>query len=191
MIRYKKTVDSTTEPVTTAEAKSYLNVDHSDDDTLIASLSSAARRAAEEYMQRSIFTQTWVCTMDGFPGGAIELLRGPVASITTLKYYDNDNSQQTWDSSNYRVDNSGIITLIEPVVSWPSVFDRSDAIEITFVAGDSDSTAIPEDIELAIKMKIVDMYEVRGNVVIGSQVNYLSEDWKCLLDPYKIYYAFK
>ncbi len=46
------------EPVTITEAKSYLRVDFSGEDTLIAGLISDARRYAENLLGRSFFTQT-------------------------------------------------------------------------------------------------------------------------------------
>jgi uncharacterized phiE125 gp8 family phage protein len=190
---YKKTVDSVTEVVTLTEAKAFLNISHSDDDTLISSLIKAARLWAENYIERSLFTQTWVLTMDKFPpnGKVIDLLKGPVASVTTLKYYDVDNSLQTWGSSNYVLDLNSIIARIEDVDGWPSTYDRINAVEVTYVAGETDATAIPNDIENAIKMKIADMYEVRQNVIIGNQVNIVGDGSRELLDHYKVYYAIK
>lgn len=193
-MNYKRTVDSTTEPVTLTEAKAFLEIDHSDRDTLITSLIKAARKWCENYMQRSIFTQTWALTMDILPGtDVIELLRGPVQSIVTFKYYDSANSLQTWtdDNSNFRLDISGDIARIQSVNGWPTVYDRKGAIEITYLAGEDTATAISEDIEHAIKMKVSDMYEIRQNTIIGSQVNLIEQGSKDLLDPYKIYYAFK
>jgi uncharacterized phiE125 gp8 family phage protein len=45
------------EPLTLAETKLYLRVDHPDDDQAILRLIQTAREAAEEYLRRSLLTQ--------------------------------------------------------------------------------------------------------------------------------------
>lgn len=55
------------EPISTADMKTWLRVDGSDEDTLISSLVKAARRAAENYTYRAFITQTWKLTLDYFP----------------------------------------------------------------------------------------------------------------------------
>ena len=46
------------EPITLAEAKDFLRVDHSDDDTLISELITASRQMCEEYTRRILVTTT-------------------------------------------------------------------------------------------------------------------------------------
>ncbi len=52
------------EPLTLAETKLYLRVDHSDDDASIARMIQAAREAAEFYLRRSLVTQDWLLERD-------------------------------------------------------------------------------------------------------------------------------
>ncbi len=56
-----------TEPVTTAEAKTHLRVDTSDDDTLIGTLITVARRRVENDSRHQLVTATWDYTLDRFP----------------------------------------------------------------------------------------------------------------------------
>ena len=158
-IAYKRTVAPTSEPVGVSEAKDHLEIYHSDRDTYIDSLISVAREMAEDYTARSFFTQTWVAQLDQFPNDSIELIYGQVQSITTLKYYDVDNVQQTWDSANYRLDTVSKIAKVEPIDSWPSVYDRQDAIEITYVAGESDTDNIDYSIKQGILMLVAHLFE--------------------------------
>jgi uncharacterized phiE125 gp8 family phage protein len=186
----KRTVEPTSEPVTTAEAKTHLRVDHSDDDTYIASLISAARTIAENYTNRSFFTQTWVKTMSYFPyPEVLELQRGYVQSVSSLKYYDESNSQQTWNSANYTVNTSGDIAYLEADTDFPSdLYDRTDAVEVTYLTGWDDVADIPAAIKHAVLMIVGHLYENRQDVVVGSQVNQMPKSSEYLLDPYKIHF---
>ena len=76
------------EPITLTEAKNFLRVDHSDDDTLISALITASRQMCEEYTRRILVTTTVDEYFDKFPknrwnnlSNLIYLSRGPVASI--------------------------------------------------------------------------------------------------------------
>ena len=64
------------EPVTLAEAKLHLRVDYSDDDALISSLITAARRLCETSVKSTFITQTFDVVEDVFPvyGGYIARL---------------------------------------------------------------------------------------------------------------------
>ena len=186
-----QSIDSTTEVATLKEVKDYLRIDHNHEDALLNSINPAARKWAENFCQRSFFTQTWVLKLDSFPTiNCIELLMSPIASVTTIKYYDADNSLQTWDSSNYNIDTNSRIGRIEAVDTWPTTYDKLNAVEITYVAGLTDVDNIPAYVKIAILIMCADMYEARQNIFVGTQVN-VKKTSELLLEPYKIYYAYK
>lgn len=63
----------------------------------------------------------------------------PVASITSVKYFDANNAQQTVDASFYDLytDELGPYCRMNPATFvWPSVYNRPDAVQVTFLAGD-------------------------------------------------------
>lgn len=186
-IGLKRSVDSASEPVTLTEAKKHLVVDHDDDNDYISSLITAARNIAENYTNRSFFTQTWVMYMSNFNSNfCIELKKGIVQSVSSITYYSND-SQETWGSSNYRLINGSDIGYIESVDGYPSsVDDRLDAIEVTYVTGWDDINNIPQAIKQAVLMIVGHLYENRQDVVVGSQVNTIPLASQYLLDPYVI-----
>lgn len=187
----KRTVDAASEPVTLTEAKSHLRVDHSDDDTYITGLITAARNIAENYTNSSFFTQTWVATMEWFTE-VIELRRGPVQSVSSLKYYDSSNTLQTFDASGYFVDTNQDIPTIEADNNWPSaLYDRIDAIQVTYVTGYATVGAIPQAIKHAILMIIGHLYENRQDVVVGSQVNQMPQASRTLLNPYVLTHQYE
>ncbi len=63
-----------TEPVTTAEAKSWMNVDTSVDDTMIDAMIAAARLQAEVFTGRAFVARMVRATWDDFPGGRKDTL---------------------------------------------------------------------------------------------------------------------
>jgi hypothetical protein len=57
----------TVEPVTLAEAKLHARIEYSDDDALVTSLITAARRYCETAIRAAFITQTWTLMLDSFP----------------------------------------------------------------------------------------------------------------------------
>lgn len=171
---YKLKTAPGSEPVTLAEAKAHAVVLHTADDTLITSLIIAAREEAENLLNRSLITQTWELILDQFPvGAAIELpLASPLASVTSVEYYDENNSTQSLATSVWSAD-----TFAEPGrvylndgESWPETFVRFDAVKLTYVAGWSSAAAVPESIKLWIKARVSSLYEQRETLVVGASV---------------------
>jgi len=190
-ISYKRTVAPVTEPITLNEAKDHLEINHNDKDNLINMLIKTAREMGEHESARSFFTQTIVAQLDDFPTSNIELIYGPVQSVTTLKYYDVDNVQQTWSNANYRVDIVSKIAKVEAVNSWPEVYDRIDAIEVTYVAGYTEVADIPSTDKSGMLMLLTHLFENRQDVVVGSQVNMMPQSSQFLFRKNKIYHVAK
>lgn len=128
-----------TEPITTAELKTHLRIDTSDEDTLLATYISAARAYAERELGMTIAESTHTLYLDEFPSGngVIELLRPPVTALNSVKYYDIDNVQQTWSSNEYEVDFKSYPSRLRPATDYfyPSTYNRLNAVEITYTAG--------------------------------------------------------
>lgn len=106
------------------------------DDRRIARLIPIAYYNIEHKLNRAILTQTRTADMAGF-GDMIRLDFPPLATVTSVKYYDVSNNQQTLSSANYIVDTSptfGTIQLQEGQ-SWPEVRTRTDAVEVIFTCG--------------------------------------------------------
>ena len=156
--------DATVEPVTLQEVKQATRIDYGEEDTFTEHLIKAARQFCEEQTQRSFAaSETWQLKLDYWPcGGVIELPRGPVQSVTSVKYYDIDGNEQTIDSSNYILDSASYVARLEPIstYTWPSLDDRLAPITIEYVAG---YTTIPEDIKHAIYLLVAHWFEHRAD----------------------------
>ena len=201
----------TKEPVTVTEAKAFLRITGDTEDTLIASLITVARSAAESYTRRAFITQTWKMFRDDWPttkgnrwwDGVRQLpiseLRGqgvvvmplpPLQSVTHIKTYDDADAATTFSTGNYQVSaysgdfaNQGRITLRDSGSGWPTFERNADGVEIQFGAGYGDDAAdIPGQIRQAIKHQVSTLYEDRGACEGGACCNIT----KKLLDPFRI-----
>lgn len=156
-------------PVTTAEAKSHLRVDISDDDTLIDDLVAGAREYFEEVADKTLFTTTWKLILDGWPAKSyIELPRPPLQSVTSVVYVDSDGNSNTFSSSSYDVETERTPGRIQLGYgkSWPSATLRpASPITITYVAGWSNVANIPERYKQAIKLMVGHWYENREQIM--------------------------
>jgi len=143
------------EPVTLTEAKLYLRVDTTDDDTLISDLIVAARMVAENWLGRSLITQSWKLAYDyGIPE-SIWLPMGPVASITSLIVVNQDQSTTVPDSSTYWLNAAqNALVMCAALIGF--------RIEITYNTGYGDATAVPKPIKQGILAHIASMYDSRG-----------------------------
>lgn len=163
-------------PITSADARDYLriDVDTSDDELMNLILS------AVDFVEKSVsggvtlLKKTYDLTLDAFPKSSdtpIALPRPPLQSVTSIKYYDPDNTQQTWTSTEYSVgtptEGPGIVY---PAYNydWPATIDRRDAVVIRYVAGFETVNAIPARMKQAIRYLVVHYFENRDAFVTGT-----------------------
>ena len=174
--------------ITTADAKTFLRVDVSDDDTLIDNLVQAATESAQEYTNR-FFIDTIVDEYATTFTDLKYLYKSPVSSITHIKYYDSSNVQQTLASSVY-----SLIPAIEPSQiglkvdqSYPTVAGREDAIECRYTVGyGSTAASVPQAIIQAVYLTIGHWYQNRETVVVGRTASEVPMSAKMLLNQYKV-----
>ena len=158
--------------ITTAEAKAHLRIDHSDEDTLIDAMVSAATAridGCEGVLGRALINQTWRQDFAEFDS-SMRLPLEPVSSITSITYQDSLDAQQTLASSVYTMltDERGSYITLNSGQSWPASYFRPDAVSVTFVAGyGSASTDVPQAIIQAALLMVGDWYEHRTTGVFG------------------------
>jgi len=167
----------TLEPVLVADCKDHLRVVIHDDDDLISQYITSAREEVEDWTRRVILTQTWDYYLEQFPPGKSILLPfGNLQSVTHMKYTDSDGTQNTMTvTTDYLVETNteqlGRIVL-PPNTSWPTdVLYSSKPIVIRMVCGWTTRASVPMKIKSAIKMLVAQMYEDRGENIIGITVH--------------------
>jgi hypothetical protein len=172
------------EPVTLDEVKAWARVDTTDEDGLLTALIGASRQAVEDYLRRSLITQSWKLTLDApcsgladylsegvydLPVSALngayprryELPKGPVQSITSFVTYSTANASSTLADTNYFLDDSRLV--LNDTAMLPTDVRSAKGIEITYVTGyGSDAGSVPQAIRTALLMTTAVMYETRG-----------------------------
>lgn len=161
------------EPVSLAEAKAHLVVEHSSDDTLISTLITSARRHVEARTHRGLVRQQWRLTLDCF-ADAIDLRKYPVLSVASVNYIDGNGASQIVGGSVSPMNPQDYYTLDLGAncirraygATWPTPRYQKSAVWVDFWAGYandsvSPTTAVPADLRTAILLLIGDLYEHR------------------------------
>lgn len=144
--------------------KEFLRVAHDDDDALIDTLIAASVGKLDGpwgELGRALVTQTWRQTFESFDD-PLRLPLAPVQSISSVKYYDTDDVEQTILTSVYALfsDSRGNYVDLAADQSWPtSVGSRIAPVSVTFVAGYGAATAVPPELVTAAKLYVAILYD--------------------------------
>lgn len=110
-------------------------------------------------------------------------------SVESIKYIDTNGTQQTLDSSAYKVDIATPAGRVVPAygVSWPSTRSEINALEVSFISGYGDASAVPQGIRNWILIAVGTLYANREAVAILSRGKVEPLPFvDRLLDPYRI-----
>jgi uncharacterized phiE125 gp8 family phage protein len=180
-----------TEPISVDDAKLHLKVETTTEDVQLVMTIRAARAAVEEYLGRALITQTWVYTQDRWSDDIRLPRAAPLVSVTSVKYRDEAGTQQTLTSSVYLVDTASEPgrVLLAPTQSWPALQSgRPGAVEITYVAGWTTASLVPDPIRWAILLKIGGFHAFREDRAGLNEVAHPSGAVEALLAPYRVYW---
>ena len=162
------------EPLTVTEAKNYLKVSGSDDDTLITGLIQTAREAAEKFLKSSLITQSWKLSYDEYAPSVIKLPMAPVQSITSVTAYARDESSTVVSSGNYYLSAGNQKLMFEATTV-------SHRVEIIYVTGYGASAAdVPNPIKQAMLAHIAAIYDGRAGA------NVIPAQSQSLYAPYRV-----
>jgi uncharacterized phiE125 gp8 family phage protein len=195
------------EPVTLSDAKAWARLDGTTDDNSITQLIKAVRATAEEYLRRALLTQTYRLTIDLPCGGidhllgegtydlpvsalngdlsrAVELPKGPVQSIISVKTTDTADAQTTFAPSNYYLDAAGERLVLTTGATWPSNLRGIAAVEVNYIVGYGDTgDSVPQPIKTGMLIHLASLYEQRGQC---DDAMSLPPGTKRLYDQYRV-----
>jgi len=208
----KLTTETNITPVTLSEVKQTLRIDpdNFDQDAELIMMLKSSIKILEEYTGRSFITKTFDFALDripysqedklveGFSTGPfiektqnyIALPKAPVVAITSFKYYDDSDTENTFATSNYYLDNFSDTAriVLRRSQTFPDVASLrvANAFIVTFTAGYGTA---PKDVPSAIKQAIVlytsHLYENRELYIEQKQLP-VPMTLQTLLQPYRV-----
>lgn len=173
------------EPVTFAELREHLRIEHDEDDAYLIALVSAARQAAEQHIDGIIADREFTYSIDAF-APSIELPLYPVdpASIE-IEYTNTAGATQAHATFDYEQRGQTLHIRPDPGAAWPSTQNVKDAVRISFSAGFAGAHgAIPQNVKHAILMIASTLYDQRRDVT-AQTMNLVPMSSQYLLEPYR------
>lgn len=180
-----RTAEPGAEPITLAEAKLHLRVDHADEDGLISGLISVARRTCEDRLERTLITTPWRLAATHFPpSGRLFLSMGPVQAVSSVQYLDTSGDLQTLAGADWQLAEGLLMPAFNK--SWPSTLCQPGAVRVEYTAGYGDAGGdVPAPIRHWLKLAIGDLYANRERSSDKPSVPQHFADG--LLDTYKVW----
>ena len=183
------------EPVSLAQAREWLRLESDDtaNTAVLQLLIRAMREDAENLTHRAFVSRQLRLNLETWPtchtyGSRIELPFPPLITVDSFKYVDTDGTLQTLAASQYSVHDEAEPAFIIPAyqVTWPTIRQVPDAIQITFTAGYAvgsppDEAAaqenVPKILKLWMQTKLATLFENREQIISGTIVAKLPRDY--------------
>jgi uncharacterized phiE125 gp8 family phage protein len=157
------------EPVTLAQAKVQLRIDHDDENALIESWIRSARELAEAHTGKRFVTQQVRMTLKAFPCHPDDVIRlpvGPVTAITGFTYTDEAGATQALaENSGYQawLDHNPPLLAPPAYESWPTTKGGAlKAVTVEFTAGTAVAD-VPGSVATAILLTLGYWDQNRGD----------------------------
>lgn len=177
------------EPISVAEAKLFLRIDHDAENEIVAALITTARLHVERMTRRIMLAQSWRLYLDALPASRIAKIGiGPVREVTQVTCYDQNGDPEIIPPEDYVVDVSAVPARIK---FRPQALQNQkrelNGYEIDFTAGFGATTLdVPADLRQAILMLVAHWYENRSavstDVSVAATPNGICE----LIQPYRV-----
>jgi uncharacterized phiE125 gp8 family phage protein len=179
-------ISPSVEPLSLDEAKTFLRVEHSDDDQLIAALIIGARMHVEAQAQTALISQTWRMSFNCWPHhGRIVVRPGPLKALGAARIYDAHGQAQTVEPRAFVADLAASALAFLPW-TMPLPGRIAAGIELDVVIGFGEDPAdVPEPLRQAIRLLVAHWYENRGLVNGGGQSTVLPSTVAALISTYR------
>ena len=153
--------NASTDVLSTANAKSWMKVESSDEDTLIGSLVAEVIDVVEETYSFQLIEKTVTAEWESY-GKRVDLPLFPAQSVSSVKTKNHEGTETTLTAGDdYYL--QGDTLVFNSLYAYENPFERM-RLKVVYVAG---YTSIPNGITLGIKKAVLSSYEDRQDLVEG------------------------
>ncbi|WP_441276947.1 head-tail connector protein [Tardiphaga sp. 172_B4_N1_3] len=179
-------VPPASEPLSLAEARQFLRVDHADDDAVITALIAAARAHVEALTRRALLTQTWRFVLDTWPAdGRIAPRIGPLQTLLAVRVFDAAGAAHALEVESFVVDTAANV-IAAPCWALPAPGCSVAGIELDVICGfGALASDVPADLIHALKILLAHWYDNRGLAAIGGAAVMQPAGLQALIAPYR------
>lgn len=176
------------EPLSLAEAKIFLRVDHSDENDLIESLIATARQVVEGWTHRALITQTVVVTWDRLRSGVwLEIPKPPLQSVTKIEAREKDGNYSDI-ATTYSVDTASLPGRVKFLDMPDYSTEYPAAIKMTYDAGYGDSaTDVPNSLRQCVRFLVAHYYDLREPVTVGQAASRVPYSLQTILNAERVH----
>lgn len=176
--------------ITLADAKSFLRLTGSAEDTLLTALIGAATGAVEAATGRALVTATLDARFSYVAASlGVSLPHPPAASVVEVKVEDEDGAEQDIIAAEYLAELNGQPAFFRVTESQASVSSTNPVpVRVRYTAGYGGEGAAPETLQQAVRILTAHFYEARGvspGTAAGNAEN-LPPAIAMLIDPFVI-----
>lgn len=179
------TVPPASEPLSVETLQTYLKLNTTTENSLLSGFITAARQRFEREAQIGLITQTIVESIEFPPPYITPIMYGPIQSISSVTYYDQNNDLQT--ASGYNTD---LVTGGMGRIWWPNGQPNMSSqvrpvMQITAIAGfGSSASNVPQEIVQAIMMLCGHWFFNRG--AYGDSMSDTPAGWEDAVSKYRL-----
>jgi uncharacterized phiE125 gp8 family phage protein len=141
--------------------KAFCKITHDAEDAFIPVLIKSATKIIEDESWLQIISAPWFLQVFEWPATWLEIGKGNVTSVTSVKYFDENDTEQTLPSDKYITD----------LTSWPArIFFKEQPslsyklpyVRVYFTAGfGTTATNVPDDLKSALMLTTRMLYDKR------------------------------
>jgi len=155
------------EPLSRADAKRFLRLEHDTDDELIEALIASARREVELATRRVLVTQRWRIVLHRWPtSGRVLSPVNPLKALEAVRVFDETSVADPVDTAVFAVDNASVPAIIDcSRLNIPAPGRSVAGIELDVSAGYGLAADVPAPLVQAIRLLVARSYESRDRVM--------------------------